>query len=134
MADLYSEHTTVQTLVPAARTANGNGTTVDRGQNGDDFASAMFVVTAGTITDGTHTIVVEHSDNDAAWSAVAAGDLQGVPPAILAADDNKRFEVGYQGKKRFLRANVTVAGATTGGVYGVLVLLGRPRVAPVTRL
>lgn len=127
----YTNVTARQTLTPAARTASANGTAVDRNSLGDMHRSAMFLVSTGTITDGTHTISVEDSDDGTTFAAVAAEFLQGAAPAIVAADDNKQFFVGYIGPRRYLRAVTTVTGATTGGVYAVAVLLGEPRRGPV---
>ncbi len=127
MRDLYNEISAAQTLAPAARTASANGIGVDL----QGFDAAVVVVETGTITDGTHTIAVEESDDNTTFAAVAAGDLQGTNPAIGAADDNKVYEIGYLGKKRYIRASVTVAGATTGGVYGASVVRGSARKYPV---
>ncbi len=127
--DLYGTLNFAQSLVPAARTATGNGVEVDiRG-----FHGAMVVIGTGVITDGTHTIEVKEADAPGgAFTAVADGDLQGTEPAIGAADDNKEYRIGYKGTKGALRVDVTVAGATTGGVYQASVIRGHPRKAPVS--
>ncbi|MGW1039332.1 hypothetical protein [Streptomyces sp. NPDC002547] len=128
----YNNQLTKQSLAPAARTANASGGSVDRVAGGAAFQDAVIVVSTGTITDGTHTIVLEESADNSSWAAVADADLQGTEPAIVAADDNKVFEIGYIGAKRYVRASVTVAGATTGGIYGADVVLTNPRRAAVT--
>lgn len=125
--DIYSRVDEALSLVPAARTATANGTGVDTA----GYESAMVVVSTGTITDGTHTIEVQESADNATFTAVADADLQGTEPAIVAADDNKIFRIGYKGSKRYLRAVVTVSGATTGGVYGANVVRGDNRHQPV---
>ncbi|MEV4173988.1 hypothetical protein [Nonomuraea sp. NPDC049709] len=134
MKDLYSNVLLKQSLLPATRT-NGtvNGSVVDRKEDGCDFQAALVLVTAGTITDGTHTIEVQDSDDGTNFTAVADAFLQGTEPAIVAADDNKDYAIGYLGLKRYLRVAVTTAGATTGGLFGAAVLLGSPAVAPVVR-
>lgn len=132
--DLYNNLLVKETLAVATRTASANGTAVDRGEDSSDFQSVMVVIHTGTITDGTHTIEVQDSDaSGSGFAAVADAYLQGSEPAIVGADDNKVFEIGYTGPKRYVRAIVTVAGATSGGTYGGLVLLGDPRDAPVIR-
>jgi outer membrane lipoprotein SlyB len=133
MKDLYSNTKFARSLSPAARTASANGVGVDRAQNDSYYQEAKVVVSTGTITDGTHTIEVQESDDNSTFTAVADADLQGTEPAIVAADDDKTFEIGYLGRKRYLRVIVTVAGATTGGVYGAGIELGKPRRAPVVR-
>ncbi len=127
-ADLYNNLDVVQSLPPAARTANANGAGVDM----HGFHGAMVVVSTGTITDGTHTIEVQESDDNSTFTAVADADLQGSEPAIAAANDNQVYRIGYMGTKRYIRVAVTVAGATTGGVYGAVVVRGHPRKAPVS--
>ena len=134
--DPYSNTVTMRSLSPAART-NGtvNGVTVDRAGEGNNlgkmFRGTTVLVGTGTITDGTHTIEVQDSDDGATWAPVADAFLQGTEPAIVAADDDKVFELGYTGLKRYVRVSVTTAGATTGGIFGAYVALSDPRVAPV---
>lgn len=129
---VYTTVTARASLHPAARTATANGTGVDRNVGADMHRTAMVLVSTGTITDGTHTISVEDSDDNSDFDAVADQFLQGTEPAIAAADDNKLFYIGYIGSRRYLRVVTTVAGATTGGVYGAAVLLGEPRRGPVS--
>jgi hypothetical protein len=128
----YNNLLTKQSLTPAARTASANGTGVDRQQTNAMFQDALIIVSTGTITDGTHTIEVQESADNTTFTAVADADLQGTEPAIGAADDNKIFELGYLGSKRYLRVIVTAAGTTTGGVYGADILLANPRRAAVS--
>lgn len=128
----YNNSSARQSLPPAARTATVSGSSVDRYASGASFQDALVVVSTGAITDGTHTIVVEESADNASWAAVADADLQGTEPAIVAADDNKIFEIGYLGAKRYVRVSVTVAGTTTGGIYGADVVLSNPRRAAVS--
>lgn len=124
MRDLKSNISEVTSLAPAARTATANGTGVDL----KGFGSAEVLFVPGTITDGTHTPSVMESDDNSTYTAVAAADLDGTL-AALASTTNQ--VVGYKGSKRYIRATSTVAGATTGGVYAAVVILGLPNVAPV---
>jgi hypothetical protein len=105
----------VASLAPQARTATANGASCDMA----GFRSALVVVDVGTITDGAHTPKLQESDDNSTWSDVAAGDLEGTF-ANLATATNQI--VGYKGRKRFIRAVMTVAGAATGGVYGVVLV------------
>lgn len=129
---VYTNVTARSSLSPAARSATANGTGVDRNVGADMHRTAMVVVHTGTITDGTHTIEVQDSDDNSTFTAVADEFLQGTEPAISSTDDDSLFFIGYIGPKRYLRVVSTVAGATTGGVYGAVVLLGEPRRGPVS--
>lgn len=132
MKDLFNNVQVKPSLTNAARTATATGTAIDRTSNGSNFHSAMVVVHTGTITDGTHTITVEESDDNTNWTTATA--LQGPAPAVAAADDDKIFEIGYLGDKRYIRVKTTVSGSpSTGGIYDGLVVLGDPRNAPVVR-
>lgn len=133
MRDAYSNLLVKNTLTPAARTASGNGTTVDRAEDSSMFQDALVVISVGTVTDGTHTFEVQHSDDNSSWAAVADADLQGTEPAVTSSTDETVYELGYKGSKRYVRVAVTVATATTGGLYGAQVVLSNPRVAPVVR-
>lgn len=133
MHDLYSNVQALVSLTIAARTATATGTAVDLARNGSAFQSALVIVQTGTITDGTHTVSVEHSDDNSSWSAAAASDLQGTAPAIVAANDDTFYELGYLGGKRYIRVKSTVSGASSGGTYGALIVLGDPKSSPVVR-
>lgn len=126
--DLYNNIGIAQSLPPAARTANANGTGVDL----QGFDGAVVEIATGAITDGTHTFEVKESDDNSTFTAVADADLQGTEPALGAIDDNVIKKIGYMGSKRYIRVDVTVAGATSGGVYSANVIRGHARSNPVT--
>lgn len=126
----YNNLLVKEALTIAARTATANGASVDRTPIG--ARTALVVIHTGTITDGTHTISIQESDDNSSWGNVPAGDLQGSAPAIVAADDNRVFEVGYMGHKRYVRVISTVTAATTGGIYGALIVLAYPSTPPVS--
>lgn len=128
MKDIYSALNFAQSLAPAARTASANGTGVDlRGYN-----SALVVIDSGAYTDGTHTPKLQESDDNSSFSDVAAGDLNGSFTAIAASgQQNQLFKVGYKGVKRYVRVVMTVAGATTGAIYGAAIIRGHSHDAPV---
>lgn len=135
---VYNHARAKPTLAIATRNATANGTAVDRtlsGASGTNewFSSAMLLVHTGTITDGSHAITLEESDDNSAWAAVAAANLQGSLPTIAAANDDTLYEVGYTGTKRYLRAVTTVTPGATGGIYGATIVLGFPTVLPVSR-
>lgn len=128
MRDLYNDSGFTQSLAPAARTASANGTGVDL----YGYSGANIIFHAGAWTDGTHTFDVQDSDDNSSFASVAAGLLLGTKPVVSSSGTaSKAYKVGYLGTKRYLRAAVTVAGATTGAVYGATVQVGHAATKPV---
>ncbi len=123
MKDLTNNINIAQSLAPAARTASANGSGVDL----QGYNSAAIAFHPGVITDGTHTPKVQESDDDSTYTDVAAKDLIG---SLTDLASNTIQRIGYKGTKRYIRAVSTVAGATTGGVYGAEVVRGNPHIAP----
>jgi hypothetical protein len=121
--DLKNNLTSMISLTPAARTASANGTGVDLA----NFNGILVTFCPGTITDGTHTPKLQESDDNSTFSDVAAGDQIGTLSALASSTCQ---QVGYTGTKRYIRAVVTVSGATTGGVYGANVILSDGRKRP----
>lgn len=119
--DINSNVATVSSFVPLLRTATVTGTGVDLA----GFRSAMVLIHVGTVTDGTHTLSLEESDDDSTYTAVASTDRSGSFTA--AATAVKTQEVGYLGTKRYIRVKSTVTGSpATGGTYGAIVIKGDP--------
>lgn len=132
---VYNSSMAAVTVLPATIDTTANGTTVDRSSPSlSNFRSAMLVVVAGTVTDGTHAIKLQESDDDSSWSDVAAAHLQGDAISLTSANDEQVHEIGYTGDARYLRAVTTVTGSpTTGGVYGAFIVLGDARRTPIPR-
>jgi hypothetical protein len=134
MRDAYSNVLVKASLKPAARTATANGTAVDRtdGSNASMFQDALIVLNTGTVTDGTHTITIEDSDDNSTFATVTSAGYEGdAPPALTSSNDETVYETRYTGGRRYLRVVTTVAGATTGGLYAAEVVLSNPRRAAV---
>jgi len=122
--DLTSAIAVDASLAPGDYTATSNGASVDlRG-----FESAAIAFVVGAVTDGTHTPGVEESDDGTTWSAVAAGDLIG---GLVALAANTTQRAGYRGAKRYLRATLTVAGATVGAKLAAVIVRGNAAQRPV---
>ena len=122
--DLTSNIDVKSSIDPDDYTATAIGATVDlRG-----FESAVVAFLVGTLADGTHTPSVEDSPDGTSWTAVAAADLTGTL-ANLASDTNQR--VGYRGAERYVRAKLTVSGATTGVQAAAVVVRGHAAQRPV---
>lgn len=108
----------VTSLGPAARTASANGTGIDLA----NVLANKFDWVVGTITDGTHTPKLQDSPDNSAFTDVAAAFQVGTL-AALASNTNQ--SVSYIGGQRYVRAVITVSGATTGGVYAATAQLSR---------
>lgn len=122
LRDLKDKIDAAHSLAPATRTnGTANGTAVDlRG-----YGSAIILAYFGAYTDGTHTPSLEHSDDGTSFSAPAAADLNGAFTAVSSgAGANTLQRVGYQGGKRYIRAVMTVSGATSGALSTALALRG----------
>lgn len=131
---LYGTLVAKPSIAPALIASTATGAAVDRLVDGDAARSAMILVHAGVVTDGTHTIEVQDSPNGSDWTAVAAEFLQGTEPAITSSNDVQIHEIGYTGHQRYLRVVSTVSGSpSTGGVYGAEILLGWGRKLPPSR-
>ncbi|MBT5472450.1 MAG: hypothetical protein HOK41_17735 [Nitrospina sp.] len=124
MKDIKNNFDVVNSIDPDDYIADANGVGVDlRG-----FDGSAIVFSLGTVTDGTHTPKIQESDDNSNWSDVSANDQQG-SLVDLVSDTNQR--VGYRGNKRYLRAVLTISGATTGAQSAALVVRGISHLAPV---
>lgn len=126
MIDGQSQITLMESVPQGAHAATVNGTSVDTA----GYDSATAYVYPGTWTDGTHTPKLQDSPDNATWTDVAAAQLIGAFTAISSAPTAVKQKVGYVGANRYLRAVSTVAGATTGAVYAIPIILGRGRKLP----
>lgn len=109
---------------PAARTnGTANGATADL----SGYESALVLAFAGAVTDGTHTPKLQHSTDGSAWEDVPAVYQRGT---LAALEANTLQRVAYIGSRRYLRAVITTAGATTGAIAGSMVLRGDAHSTP----
>ena len=124
MKDLKNSIDVVNSIDPDDYTATINGLGIDL----QGFESAAVAFSVGTVTDGIHSPKLEESDDNSNWNDVVLNDQEGTL-SDLASDINQR--VGYKGTKRYLRAVLTVTGATVGAQMAGLVLRGMPHREPV---
>ena len=130
MKDMSTRFDVGISLPPAARTAAEDGASVDLA----GYHSATGVVVTGAYTDGSHTLELQHSDDDVTWDPVPDNELTGqTEPVIDAAGDaDSDFRVGYNGVKRYLRWSApTVTGTTTGAIYTGVIVRSHARKRPV---
>lgn len=145
--DLASNLGRTVAVFPAVLTSTPTPTVIDR----RGFRSlVIFVQTgAGGITfTGTNKLehVIEHSDDNSTFTAVAATDLltgQGANPTVATGGIVESYtaakaaastnEYGYIGSKRFVRVTPTLGGThATGTIVGVLAVLGDPLLSPAS--
>lgn len=129
--DLHNAISSAATINPAAaRTTTTNGTGVDCA----NYAAATVVLVNGTVTDGTHTPKIQHSDDNSTFADADTADISGTFTALTSSSTAGSVqEVSYIGTKRYIRCVMTVTGSpSTGGLYSAVVVRGRPRTMPAT--
>lgn len=135
MIDHYNKITGAGALNPqVARTASATGNTVDLMTN-NGSNSLVFAVIAGVITDGTHAFKLQDSPDGTTWTDVPALYVQGFGQSFVAATAaGTCIKIGYLGNTnggyRYVRLATTVTGATTGGFYTSIAVLGHGAMLP----
>jgi len=126
MRDLYSNIGVVPALVPAVKSAAGEGPTIDT----HGFNRVAFAVTTGAIAgDGDFGVKVQESDLSGSGFADAdASVVDTNAPATLDADS--AYKLGYRGHKRYVRLALTKAGGTSIAA-GAVAVLGDAQKRPV---
>ena len=125
--DLYSNVGTAQAIVPAVKTAAGDGIAIDT----KGFSSVAIVINTGAIAgDGEFGVALQESDTTTGgdFGAVDAAFVDSNAPDTLEA--NSTYKVGYRGNKRYVRLQLTKAGGTSIAL-GAVAVLGDPHDRPV---
>lgn len=134
MKDLHSSLSAVAAIGAATLTADETSAAVDL--KGYQSAEILLAVGAGGITfSGSNKIefVIEHSDDDSTYDAVADGDILGaavesggIVKALKAAHAAAAvYRVGYKGGRRYLKVKADFSGTHgTGTPLAVTVLRG----------
>ena len=129
----------MQSLAPAVRDADANGTGVDI-QGYENVAIVVDSGIEGITLSGTNKIEfeLEHSDDDSTYVDASSADVNGTLGAnglFLTLDDNAESpqisEIEYLGTKRYVRVVANFSGTHgTGTPISAFVILGKPRHAP----
>lgn len=130
MKSVYDAVKFLASLVPAVRTASGNGSAIDT----KGFGSAALTISAGDIDlttgDETYAFSVEESaDGSTGWAAIS-----GATASVTADNDVKliRLEgLNTGSRKRYLRAVLTAAGTTPSIPCSAVFALSRAYNEPV---
>jgi hypothetical protein len=121
-------HTTKHVIGMAATSITTNTSTpassadVDMSQGGGgDWRSCLFLVTGGTITDGTYTLTIHDSADDVTYAAAAADAVVGPSSTITATGGTAEIE--YVGNKRYCRLVIVSTSVSSGGSISARALL-----------
>lgn len=135
MIDSYNKITGATGIIPAAaKTATGTYVAVDTLLN-NGCNSVCFLIVNGVITDGTHTFKLQDSPDNSTWTDVPALYVQNAGLALTSATTSGTVsKIGYLGNTnggyRYVRLATTVAGATSGGFYAAVAVLGHAALLP----
>lgn len=128
MRDLKSNINAIASILPQSLTAAINGTSVDL--QGCDSAAVIFDAGAAGGTTPSFTFAVQESDDNSAFTDVAAAHLQGIPPVVTASNAGVTL-VGYVGAKRYIRPIAkTVTGTSPTLLASASVIKGHLALSP----
>lgn len=103
------------------------------------YQAVEFVLTSGTITTGVFTPLLQDGDDSGLSDAanVSTDYLLGTYAlatfTTAAADDNACKQIGYVGKKRYVRLSI-VTTSTGNGVISAQAIKGSPAIANIDAL
>lgn len=120
MRDLANNLTLKAAIPPqAARTDNTAIVSTVLDLKGMTKAMLALILGANTDANATFAVLIEDSDNNSDYSAVADEYLNGTEAlaGFQFDDDNELRKIGYTGIKRYLRATVTPTGNDSGNIF-----------------
>lgn len=134
MFDLHNITVKQPVLAPAAITNNTAQVCAVVDLAG--FNALEYSINIGALADAdaTFTVLVEDSDDNVTFTAVADDFLLGTEAeaSFTFADDNKERSIGYNGSKRYNRMTITPANNSGSAIFGVTAILGYALNAPTT--
>ncbi|MEE3066574.1 MAG: hypothetical protein VYA67_21975 [Actinomycetota bacterium] len=137
MRNVFTGTLAVVALTTTSVTTGGGAVTssaIDLGAFGNNFRDALIQVYSGTLADGTYAVTVQECDtSNGSYSAVDASRLLGSLPAFAASDDTTVKSFGVRPTKRYVQVVITPTGATTGGPFTALAVLGNGSNNPAAR-
>lgn len=116
----------------AARTDNTAVVSTTADLKGYDGCMLAINIGANTDTNATFAVLIEDSDNDSTYAAVADEYLNGTEAlaGFQFDDDNELRKIGYTGIKRYVRATITPSGNDSGNIFLAAEWVLRPLRAP----
>lgn len=116
----------------AARTDNTAIVSTVADLKGYDGAMLAINIGANTDTNATFAVLIEDSDDNSTFAAVADEYLNGTEAlsGFQFDDDNELRKVGYTGIKRYLRGTITPSGNDSGNIFVAAEWVLRPLRVP----
>lgn len=116
----------------AARTDNTAIVSTVADLKGYDGAMLAINIGANTDANATFAVLIEDSDDNSTFAAVADEYLNGTEAlaGFQYDDDNELRKVGYVGIKRYLRATITPTGNDSGNIFVAAEWVLRPLRVP----
>lgn len=127
LPDLTNSITGISLATAAARTTTANGSGVDM-IHSDNSVTLQLI--SGAITDGTHTITVQESDDNSTYTTITAIDGNAITALTSSAGGSAIVLKRYIRSKRYMRAVTTITGSpSTGGFYVATFIASKKSVA-----
>lgn len=116
----------------AARTDNTAIVSTVADLKGYDGAMLAINIGANTDANATFAVLIEDSDDNSTFTAVADEYLNGTEALAGFAfdDDNELRKIGYVGIKRYLRGTITPTGNDSGNIFVAAEWVLRPLRVP----
>ena len=116
----------------AARTDNTAIVSSVADLKGYDGCMLAINIGANTDADATFAVLIEDSDDNSNFDAVADSYLNGTEAlaGFQYDDDNELRKVGYTGIRRYVRATITPASNDSGNIFVTAAWVLRPLRAP----
>ncbi|QTL01918.1 hypothetical protein J5J86_13995 [Aquabacter sp. L1I39] len=116
----------------AARTDNTAIVSTVADLKGYDGAMLAINIGANTDTNATFAVLIEDSDDNSTFAAVADEYLNGTEAlaGFQFDDDNELRKIGYTGIKRYLRGTITPSGNDSGNIFVAAEWVLRPLRVP----
>ncbi len=129
----YDIHSNIDDLVALNNQDITTGTVVGEIIDTIGFESIEFITQAGSINDGSYTLILEEGDDPGLSDAalVSADETLGALTGFISTDDNKTIRVGSIGKKRYQRLSILAASSTGTNEFSAIAILCHPHSAPV---
>ncbi len=132
MKDLATSITLKRVISPVSVADNTAqvGQAVDR----KGFESVTYAIATGSIADAdaTFTVLLEESDDNSSYTAVADADLIGTEAlaGFQFDDDNECRKLGYIGAKRYTKLTITPVANASAALVSAVAILGHAAIKP----